>query len=376
MTKVEQPVIGIVNDEEAVRESLRFLLEVAGHAVATFASAADLLEADTQEFTCVILDDHMPRMTGLELAERLRADGIGIPIILITSSPSPTKLLRAAELGIDRVLERPVDYEDLHDFANATRFRFGSPYPVNSDDTARLSQGLPIFLNNGSETDFRGWHGDRRNIELFPRDQFPAAQPPGSNEAGLSAERKSAQPKAKPKPNITPEQMAAVLAGGHRPPKQQTEAVSGDLMAMAASDDASKPEPASGTQAPPLTGSDAAAVSSRAITPVIDAEGSVATRGRSGLGEQAEAAGNAARHKLIAERAYELWEHQGRPHGYDVSHWLEAEHKLIAERAYALWENQGRPHGYALTHWLAAEQAIKGGPERGSGPRGGEPAKA
>ena len=326
MIKVEHPRIGIVNDETAVRELLRFLLEVAGHAVETFASAVDLLEAETQQLACVILDHHMPHMTGLELAERLRADGMEIPIILITGSPSPTILLRAAELGIDRILERPVDYEDLHNFANATRSRPSSAYPVNSGDTARFSQGLPIFLKSGSETDFSGWHGDRRNIEIFLCDQFPEAQPRGSNETGVSSERKSAEPKAKPQPNIRPEQMGAEVGESRGLPKEQTGAVLGDLMAVAASDDGSKPEPANGTQAPPLIGPDKATVSSSTITPVIDyAERSVAARGRSGLGEQDEAARNAAIHKLIAERAYELWENKGRPHGYDLTDWLDAE---------------------------------------------------
>jgi two-component system, LuxR family, response regulator FixJ len=63
----------------------------------------------------------MPEMTGLELAERLRADGSSIPILLITGSPSPTIIARAAELGIHRVIEKPPTEEDLLDFINATR---------------------------------------------------------------------------------------------------------------------------------------------------------------------------------------------------------------------------------------------------------------
>ena len=62
----------------------------------------------------------MPEMTGLELAERLRTDGAGIPILLITGSPSPAIVARAAELGI-RVLEKPPTEEDLLDFVNATQ---------------------------------------------------------------------------------------------------------------------------------------------------------------------------------------------------------------------------------------------------------------
>jgi CheY-like chemotaxis protein len=224
MTKVEQPVIGIVNDEAAVRESLRFLLEVAGHAVETFASAAELLEAETQELACVILDHHMQHMTGLDLAERLRADGLGVPIILITGSPSSTILLRAAELGIDRVLEKPVNYENLHGFANATRSRASSPYPVNSENSAWLSRGLPIFLRSGSasaevsvesETDFSGWHGDRRNIEIFLCDQFREAQPNRSNDTEVTSDKETAPPKAEPQPNITVKEMVAELADSY-----------------------------------------------------------------------------------------------------------------------------------------------------------------
>ena len=62
----------------------------------------------------------MPEMTGLELVERLRADGSGIPILLITGSPSPAIATRAAELGI-RVLEKPLTEDDMLDFINATR---------------------------------------------------------------------------------------------------------------------------------------------------------------------------------------------------------------------------------------------------------------
>jgi CheY-like chemotaxis protein len=134
-------------------------------------------------------------MTGLELAEKLRADGLGIPIFLIVGSPSPTVLLLAAGLGIDRVLEKPADYEDLRNFVDAIRFRGSSAYPINSDKSARLAQGLPIFLKTGSETDFSGWHGDRRNIEIFLCNQFPEAQLNSSKETEVPKKKKSASPK-------------------------------------------------------------------------------------------------------------------------------------------------------------------------------------
>ena len=121
MTKAEPPVIGIVDDDHAVRESLRFLLEVAGHLVETFESAADFLRSETKHLACLVLDHHMPHMTGLELAERLRADGSAIPILLITGLPSQAIVVRAAELGISRVLAKPFDEEELLSFVNAQR---------------------------------------------------------------------------------------------------------------------------------------------------------------------------------------------------------------------------------------------------------------
>ncbi len=121
MTEAEHPKVGVVDNDDDVRASIQFLLEVTGHAVETFASAADLLKAGPQHLACLVLDHHMPGMTGLELAERLRADGVDIPILLITGSPFPTMVAQAAALGIDRVLEKPFDEEDLLGFVNAHR---------------------------------------------------------------------------------------------------------------------------------------------------------------------------------------------------------------------------------------------------------------
>ena len=117
MVEVKKPTIAVV--DAAVRDSLRFLLEVIGHPAETFASAVDFLKAETQSLACLILDQHTPEMTGLGLAERLRADGAGIPILLITGSPSPSIVARAAELGIVRVLEKPATEEELLAFVNA-----------------------------------------------------------------------------------------------------------------------------------------------------------------------------------------------------------------------------------------------------------------
>ena len=121
IAEVNPPTVAIVDDDAAVRDLLRFLLEIIGYSVETFASAAEFLKTDIQHLACVFLDYQMPEMSGMELAERLRADGSSIPILLITGSPSPAIVARAAELGVTRVLEKPPTEEDLLDFINATR---------------------------------------------------------------------------------------------------------------------------------------------------------------------------------------------------------------------------------------------------------------
>ena len=121
MTETQQRKIAVVDDDHAVRESLRFLLEVAGHTVETFSSAAEFLKGEMHYLWCLILDHHMPHMTGLQLAERLREAGVNIPILLVTGSPSPAIVARAAELGIERVLAKPPNEDELFNFINAAR---------------------------------------------------------------------------------------------------------------------------------------------------------------------------------------------------------------------------------------------------------------
>ncbi len=115
MTEPVPHKIAVVDDDCAVCTSLQFLLEVMGHSVETFPSADAFLSAGRQGVERLILDHHMPRMTGLQLAEKLREDGVKLPILLITGSPSPEIAVRAGKLGV-RVLEKPPSEEDLLDF--------------------------------------------------------------------------------------------------------------------------------------------------------------------------------------------------------------------------------------------------------------------
>lgn len=116
MTDNPLGTVAIVDDDHAVLDSLKFLLEVVGHQVATYASAEAFLEDLERRPACAIIDQHMPGMTGLDLTQTLRDQGNNIPILLVTGSPSPAIVARAALLGIVNVLEKPPDEQDLLNF--------------------------------------------------------------------------------------------------------------------------------------------------------------------------------------------------------------------------------------------------------------------
>jgi len=111
--------VGVVDDDPAVVDAVQFLLELAGHPVVGYPSATAFLDATPPLPACLILDQHMPEMTGLVLAARLRETGHAIPMLLMTGSPSPAITARAAELGIERVLDKPPDEADLLGFIAA-----------------------------------------------------------------------------------------------------------------------------------------------------------------------------------------------------------------------------------------------------------------
>jgi two-component system response regulator FixJ len=105
---VQIAVVGIVDDEPAVRNSLKFSLEIEGLAVAVFAGANELLrERDLSRFRCLVVDQNMPGLNGLDLVAELRSRQVPVPIILITSNPSKALIARAEAAGVP-IVEKPL----------------------------------------------------------------------------------------------------------------------------------------------------------------------------------------------------------------------------------------------------------------------------
>lgn len=120
MTDQCTPRVGVVDDDTAVRDSLCFLLEAAGIVVASYGSADQFLADDgAGQMDCLVLDQQMPILTGLELLAWLRRSGVAIPAALITGSPSPDLTRRARALGGCQVMEKPFPGGDLLSFISA-----------------------------------------------------------------------------------------------------------------------------------------------------------------------------------------------------------------------------------------------------------------
>ena len=100
-------IVAVIDDEPAVRDAMRFLIELEGCVVATYVSAVAFLDDADIVPACMIVDYHMPEMDGLALAEELsKADRI-FPILLMSGALSAAVIEKAAELGIAQVLAKP-----------------------------------------------------------------------------------------------------------------------------------------------------------------------------------------------------------------------------------------------------------------------------
>lgn len=101
-------MLALVDDDPAVRHALSFAFETAGIAVATFADAEAALGASDQaSWQCLVLDQKLPGMSGLDLLDRLRARGVSAPTILITTHPSLDTRRRASAAGVE-IIEKPL----------------------------------------------------------------------------------------------------------------------------------------------------------------------------------------------------------------------------------------------------------------------------
>jgi FixJ family two-component response regulator len=107
-------VIAIIDDDEAMQDSLHDLLEAAGLVARCYGSAEEFLESDLRtQAACLIVDIHMPKMSGLQLQAKLKKEGCDIPVIFITARGDARMRIRAMGDGAVEFLAKPFDHHLL-----------------------------------------------------------------------------------------------------------------------------------------------------------------------------------------------------------------------------------------------------------------------
>jgi two-component system response regulator FixJ len=108
------PVVHVIDDDEAMRESLAFLLDATGLPARTYDSALAFLDQlDSARPGVIVTDARMPEMTGLDLVKRLKAREVALPIIMITGHGDVPLAVEAMKAGVVDFLEKPFEDETL-----------------------------------------------------------------------------------------------------------------------------------------------------------------------------------------------------------------------------------------------------------------------
>src|SRR6266540_2467895 len=113
--------IALIDDDEAVLDSLKLYFDRQGIRTTCFSAAAAFLEAKdiAGAFDCVVADVRMPGLSGLDLVRKFTADGLVIPIILITGHGDVDMAVSAIKIGAFDFIEKPFDEKRLLDSIHA-----------------------------------------------------------------------------------------------------------------------------------------------------------------------------------------------------------------------------------------------------------------
>ncbi|QDT22255.1 Transcriptional regulatory protein TdiR [Gimesia chilikensis] len=117
MTIQQEATVFVVDDDPAIRKSLRWLIESVGLKVQTHELASEFLESYSPDHPgCLVLDVRIPGMSGLELQEKLRERGYDIPVIIVSGYGDVPMAVRAMKAGAVDFLEKPVSDQVLLDY--------------------------------------------------------------------------------------------------------------------------------------------------------------------------------------------------------------------------------------------------------------------
>jgi two-component system, LuxR family, response regulator FixJ len=139
----------IVDDDEAVRDSLSVLLESKAFAVRSFASALEFLEAAPSLLTgCLIVDIRMPEMDGLELQQRLIDGSLDFPLIVITGHGDVPLAVRAMKAGAVDFIQKPFASEAILDSLEVALLRLSA---LDQEDPVKVAAAAKLALLSARE---------------------------------------------------------------------------------------------------------------------------------------------------------------------------------------------------------------------------------
>src|SRR5246127_4108792 len=140
----------IVEDETRMADLLRKGLTEEGHtAMCAFDGAEGLAMAKAYEFDVIILDVMMPKLSGYEMAKRLRAEKVRTPVLMLTAKDSVPDIVRGLDLGADDYMTKPFSFEELVARLRAVKRRAN----VKPDPILRVGD---LVLDPGSRDVHRG----------------------------------------------------------------------------------------------------------------------------------------------------------------------------------------------------------------------------
>jgi FixJ family two-component response regulator len=122
------PLIAVVDDEEPVRKALKRLLRAAGLDAEGYASGQDFFAADRRA-DCVVLDLHMPVMSGLQILRRIRQTTKRLPVVVITAHDQAETREECIAAGAAAYLRKPLDERLLLNAISAALSKPAAPYP-------------------------------------------------------------------------------------------------------------------------------------------------------------------------------------------------------------------------------------------------------
>jgi two-component system response regulator FixJ len=114
MSKPDERLVHLVDDDAAIRRSVGFMLKTSGHRVESYESGADLLKDSAKlDEGCILLDIRMPGMDGLEVQQALQEKGVGLPVIIMTGHGDVSLAVRAMKAGAVDFIEKPFEKNAL-----------------------------------------------------------------------------------------------------------------------------------------------------------------------------------------------------------------------------------------------------------------------